>query len=50
MSVGREQVGEGSNSLDVCTAFVGRNEKAEMDEVIRRFHQLGKCAAGDRQY
>ena len=37
VSVGREQVGEGSNSLDVCTAFVGRNEKAEMDEVIRRF-------------
>ncbi len=37
VAVGREQVGEGSNSLDVCTAFVGRNEMAEMDEVIRRF-------------
>ncbi len=37
VSIGREQVGEGSNSLDVCTAFVGRDEKAEMDEVIRRF-------------
>ena len=37
VSVGREQVGEGSNSLDVCTAFVGRNEVAEMDEVITRF-------------
>lgn len=37
VSVGREQVAEGSNSLDVCTAFVGRDEKAEMDEVIRRF-------------
>ena len=37
VSVGREQVGEGSNSLDVCTAFVGRNEVAEMNEVITRF-------------
>jgi 5-methyltetrahydrofolate--homocysteine methyltransferase len=37
VAVGREQIGEGSNSLDVCTAFVGRNEQAEMDEVIRRF-------------
>ena len=24
--MGREQISEGSNSLDVCTAFVGRNE------------------------
>ena len=37
VSVGREQTAEGSNSLDICTAFVGRDEKAEMDEVIRRF-------------
>ncbi len=37
VAVGREQVGEGSNSLDVCTAFVGRDETAEMNEVIRRF-------------
>ncbi len=37
VSVGREQAAEGSNSLDVCTAFVGRDEKSEMDEVIRRF-------------
>ena len=37
VSVGREQAAEGSNSLDVCTAFVGRDEKYEMDEVIRRF-------------
>jgi 5-methyltetrahydrofolate--homocysteine methyltransferase len=34
---GREQVAEGSNSLDVCTAFVGRDEMAEMNEVVRRF-------------
>ena len=37
VGVAREQAGEGSNSLDVCTAFVGRNEIVEMDEVIRRF-------------
>ena len=37
VSVGREQVGEGSNSLDVCTAFVGRDEVYEMNEVITRF-------------
>jgi 5-methyltetrahydrofolate--homocysteine methyltransferase len=37
VAVGREQIAEGSNSLDVCTAFVGRDEVAEMNEVIRRF-------------
>ena len=37
VAVGREQASEGSNALDICTAFVGRDETAEMDEVIRRF-------------
>lgn len=37
VAIGREQVGEGSNSLDICTAFVGRDEMAEMNEVVRRF-------------
>jgi 5-methyltetrahydrofolate--homocysteine methyltransferase len=37
VSMAREQIAEGSNSLDVCTAFVGRNEVYEMNEVIRRF-------------
>ncbi|RKK01428.1 methionine synthase [Pseudoroseomonas wenyumeiae] len=37
VAMGREQVGEGSNSLDICTAFVGRDEMGEMNEVIRRF-------------
>ncbi|MDJ0387808.1 methionine synthase [Roseomonas sp. E05] len=37
VAMGREQVGEGSNSLDICTAFVGRDELAEMSEVVRRF-------------
>src|SRR5271157_1832288 len=37
IAMGREQIGEGSNALDICTAFVGRDELAEMTEVIRRF-------------
>ena len=37
VAMGREQIGEGSNSLDLCTAFVGRNEMAEMNEVVTRF-------------
>ena len=36
VDMGKEQVGEGSNALDVCTAFVGRNETMEMNEVVRR--------------
>jgi 5-methyltetrahydrofolate--homocysteine methyltransferase len=36
VEMGREQVKEGSNALDVCTAFVGRDELAEMNEVVRR--------------
>ena len=37
VSIGREQLSEGSNSLDVCTAFVGRDEMYGMTEVITRF-------------
>jgi 5-methyltetrahydrofolate--homocysteine methyltransferase len=37
VAMGREQVGEGSHALDVCMAFVGRDELGEMTEVIRRF-------------
>jgi 5-methyltetrahydrofolate--homocysteine methyltransferase len=37
LAIGREQVAEGSNSLDICTAFVGRDEMFEMSEVITRF-------------
>jgi 5-methyltetrahydrofolate--homocysteine methyltransferase len=37
VAMGREQIAEGSHSLDICTAFVGRDETAEMLEVIRRF-------------
>jgi 5-methyltetrahydrofolate--homocysteine methyltransferase len=37
VAMGREQIGEGSNSLDICTAFVGRDEMFEMTEVVKRF-------------
>ena len=37
VAAGREQMGEGSNALDICTAFVGRDEISEMNEVVTRF-------------
>ena len=37
VGMGREQIAEASNSLDICTAFVGRDELAEMTEVVTRF-------------
>jgi 5-methyltetrahydrofolate--homocysteine methyltransferase len=36
VAMGREQVKEGSHALDVCTAFVGRDEVKEMNEVVAR--------------
>ncbi|HEV8031714.1 MAG TPA: methionine synthase [Stellaceae bacterium] len=36
VEMGREQVKEGSHTLDVCTAFVGRDEIAEMTEIVGR--------------
>jgi len=36
VEMAREQTKEGSNALDLCTAFVGRDEKAEMNEVVTR--------------
>ncbi|WP_207476955.1 methionine synthase [Arenibaculum pallidiluteum] len=37
VDMAREQVREGSHALDICTAFVGRDEIAEMNEVVTRF-------------
>ncbi len=34
VDMGREQVREASHTLDVCTAFVGRDEVKEMAEVV----------------
>lgn len=36
VAIGRNQIHEGSNALDVCTAFVGRDEIADMTEVVSR--------------
>jgi 5-methyltetrahydrofolate--homocysteine methyltransferase len=36
VEMGREQVREGSHTLDICTAFVGRDEIKEMSEVVSR--------------
>lgn len=36
VAMAREQVKEGSHTLDVCTAFVGRNEVADMTQVVSR--------------
>jgi 5-methyltetrahydrofolate--homocysteine methyltransferase len=36
VEMAREQVKEGSNALDLCTAFVGRNEIADMTEAVTR--------------
>ncbi|MBI2881621.1 MAG: methionine synthase, partial [Candidatus Tectomicrobia bacterium] len=35
-AMAREQVKEGSHALDVCTAFVGRDEIADMTRVVTR--------------
>ncbi|MBI3091739.1 MAG: methionine synthase [Candidatus Tectomicrobia bacterium] len=36
VAMGREQEKEGSHALDLCTAFVGRDEAAEMAELVAR--------------
>lgn len=39
VAMGREQVKEGAHLLDVCAAFVGRNEASDMQQIISRFNQ-----------
>lgn len=43
VEMAREQLKEGSHAIDVCTAFVGRDEIAEMTEVVSRMR--GSVAA-----
>ncbi|MFQ6114406.1 MAG: homocysteine S-methyltransferase family protein, partial [bacterium] len=38
VAMAREQVKEGAHLLDVCVAYVGRDEKRDMMEVINRFN------------
>ena len=36
IAMGREQAKEGSHTLDICTAFVGRDELSDMSSVVSR--------------
>ncbi len=36
VAIGREQAKEGAHALDVCTAYVGRDESRDMTEVVGR--------------
>lgn len=38
VSLAKEQIREGAHVLDVCVAYVGRNEVRDMEEVIKRFN------------
>ncbi len=38
VSMARNQVAEGAHILDVCVAYVGRDEAADMDEYIQRLN------------
>ncbi|CAN5517062.1 hypothetical protein BH10BAC5_BH10BAC5_24230 [soil metagenome] len=38
VNMAKEQIKEGAHILDVCVAFVGRDEEKEMVEVIKRFN------------
>jgi len=38
VGMAREQVAEGAHILDVCVAYVGRDESADMDEYITRLN------------
>jgi 5-methyltetrahydrofolate--homocysteine methyltransferase len=40
VEMGREQEREGVHVLDVCTAFVGRDEVRDMREVVRRYNEI----------
>ena len=40
VEMGREQVREGSHALDLCTAFVGRDEIAEMSAIVGRMRGM----------
>lgn len=38
VNMAKEQIKEGAHILDVCVAFVGRDESKDMEEVIKRFN------------
>ena len=39
VAIGRDQVKEGAHLLDVCAAYVGRNEVNDMREIISRYNR-----------
>jgi 5-methyltetrahydrofolate--homocysteine methyltransferase len=39
VAMGREQVKEGAHMLDVCAAYVGRDEQKDMHEIMSRFNK-----------
>ena len=43
VAMGREQVREGSHVLDLCTAYVGRDEVADMTKVVTRYRADVPC-------
>jgi len=38
VSMGKEQAREGAHIIDLCVAYVGRNEVRDMEEVVKRFN------------
>ena len=38
VNMAKEQIKEGAHVLDVCVAFVGRDEAKDMEEVMKRFN------------
>ena len=44
VEMGRAQAREGSHALDICTAFVGRDELGEMTEAVRRMTTATEAA------
>ncbi|MCX7929786.1 MAG: homocysteine S-methyltransferase family protein [Chlorobi bacterium] len=40
VEMAKEQIREGAHILDVCVAYVGRDECRDMEEVIRRFRTM----------
>jgi 5-methyltetrahydrofolate--homocysteine methyltransferase len=43
VAMGREQVREGSHVLDLCTAYVGRDEVADMTKAVVRYRSDVPC-------
>ena len=37
VELGKEQLREGSHALDLCVAYVGRDEKADMEAAVKRY-------------